>query len=63
MSAWQNDMPRAADDIEPTRVVMVRMPASLHKRLKSDAHKEEISMNHLCLRRLDVPSDSKPTAA
>lgn len=56
---------------EPTRVITVRLPASLHESLRAEAHERHTSMNKLCITKLLqmvdgqlVPTDSKlPTAA
>ena len=37
---------------EPSRVITVRMPGSLHTSLKTEAHRREISLNDLCINRL-----------
>jgi predicted HicB family RNase H-like nuclease len=40
------------DGKEPTRVITVRMPASLHDALKTEAHERKVSMNKLCITKL-----------
>ena len=49
---------------EPTRVITVRMPKSLHESLRAEAHDRRTSMNKLCISKLlqvideeMVPSD------
>jgi predicted HicB family RNase H-like nuclease len=37
---------------EPTRVITVRLPKSLHESLKSEAHMHQTSMNQLCISKL-----------
>ncbi len=37
---------------EPTRVITVRLPKSLHESLKSEAHERHTSMNKLCISKL-----------
>jgi len=37
---------------EPTRVITVRLPASLHESLKTEAHDRKTSMNKLCISKL-----------
>lgn len=37
---------------EPTRVITVRLPSSLHAWLKTEAHRREVSLNDLCINRL-----------
>lgn len=41
-----------ADDKEPTRVITVRLPKSLHESLKTEAHSRRTSMNQLCISKL-----------
>lgn len=40
------------DESEPTRVITVRLPKSLHETLLSDARARGTSMNQLCIGRL-----------
>jgi predicted HicB family RNase H-like nuclease len=44
--------PTAADDAEPTRVITVRLPRSLHEALRVEAHEHRTSMNKLCISKL-----------
>ena len=37
---------------EPTRVITVRMPKSLHESLRAEAHDRHTSMNKLCISKL-----------
>ena len=37
---------------EPTRVITVRMPQSLHEALQAEAHAHQTSMNKLCITKL-----------
>jgi predicted HicB family RNase H-like nuclease len=37
---------------EPTRVITVRLPKSVHEALKSEAHLHQTSMNQLCISKL-----------
>jgi predicted HicB family RNase H-like nuclease len=39
-------------DREPTRVITVRMPKSLHESLRHEAHSRRTSMNKLCISKL-----------
>lgn len=39
-------------DREPTRVITVRMPKSLHESLRQEAHSRRTSMNKLCISKL-----------
>lgn len=67
--------PTAEPDGEPTRVITVRLPASMHEYLKSEAHDLRTSMNKLCISKLlqvigedQIPNERgsgvpKPTAA
>ncbi len=40
------------DGREPTRVITVRMPKSLHESLRQEAHSRRTSMNKLCISKL-----------
>ena len=40
------------DSREPTRVITVRLPKSLHEALRSEAHDRKTSMNQLCISKL-----------
>lgn len=40
------------DGREPTRVITVRLPKSLHESLRSEAHERNTSMNKLCISKL-----------
>ncbi len=40
------------DDLEPTRVITVRLPKSLHEALRQEAHERRTSMNKLCISKL-----------
>jgi predicted HicB family RNase H-like nuclease len=44
--------PLAMDDEEPTRVITVRLPKSLHETLRAEAHEHRTSMNKLCISKL-----------
>jgi predicted HicB family RNase H-like nuclease len=37
---------------EPTRVITVRLPKSLHESLKAESHQRQTSMNQLCISKL-----------
>jgi predicted HicB family RNase H-like nuclease len=37
---------------EPTRVITVRLPQSLHESLRTEAHERKTSMNKLCISKL-----------
>jgi predicted HicB family RNase H-like nuclease len=37
---------------EPTRVITVRLPKSLHESLRAEAHDRRISLNQLCISKL-----------
>jgi predicted HicB family RNase H-like nuclease len=49
----------ATDDKEPTRVITVRLPKSLHESLKAEAHLHRASMNQLCISKLLQLIDNK----
>jgi predicted HicB family RNase H-like nuclease len=44
--------PVATDPAEPTRVITVRLPKSLHEALRVEAHEHHTSMNKLCVSKL-----------
>ncbi len=43
---------RIGGDKEPTRVITVRLPKSLHESLRAEAHQRQTSMNKLCIAKL-----------
>jgi hypothetical protein len=56
--------PVALEETEPTRVITVRLPKSLHEALRVEAHEHRTSMNKLCISKLlqfidaeNVPSE------
>jgi predicted HicB family RNase H-like nuclease len=55
--------PVALDEEEPTRVITVRLPKSLHEALRTEAHEHQTSMNKLCISKLlqFIDSDKVPT--
>ena len=42
----------ASEGKEPTRVITVRLPKSLHESLRAEAHDRKTSMNQLCISKL-----------
>jgi predicted HicB family RNase H-like nuclease len=44
--------PTALDTAEPTRVITVRLPKSLHEALRDEAYEHRTSMNKLCISKL-----------
>ncbi|MBN2477235.1 MAG: toxin-antitoxin system HicB family antitoxin [Pirellulales bacterium] len=44
--------PLTTDPQEPTRVITVRLPRSLHESLRVEAHEHHTSMNKLCISKL-----------
>jgi len=48
----ENDADLPGGPREPTRVITVRLPKSLHESLKSEAHGRHTSMNKLCISKL-----------
>jgi predicted HicB family RNase H-like nuclease len=44
--------PSQPDGREPTRVITVRLPKSLHESLRAEAHERKTSMNQLCISKL-----------
>lgn len=53
----------SSSDKEPTRVITVRLPASLHDSLKAEAHDRQTSMNKLCITKLLQVIDEQIAAA
>ena len=47
------------DPKEPTRVITVRLPKSLHEALRAEAHEHQTSMNKLCISKLIQFIDSQ----
>ena len=47
-----------AENREPTRVITVRLPKSLHESLRTEAHERKTSMNKLCISKLHQMVDS-----
>jgi predicted HicB family RNase H-like nuclease len=41
-----------SEEIEPTRVITVRLPKSVHESLKAEAYQRQTSMNKLCISKL-----------
>jgi len=52
-----------ADGKEPTRVITVRLPKSLHEALKTEAYDRKTSMNQLCISKLLQVIDAELIAA
>ena len=48
-----------AQGSEPTRVITVRLPKSLHESLRTEAHERRTSMNKLCISKLLQVIDGK----
>jgi predicted HicB family RNase H-like nuclease len=44
--------PLTLNEEEPTRVITVRLPKSLHEALRVEAHEHQTSMNKLCISKL-----------
>ena len=44
--------PLPEDETEPTRVITVRLPKSMHEYLRTEAHDLRTSMNKLCISKL-----------
>ncbi len=54
LAKLRQDGPSAldTDDPEPTRVITVRLPKSMHESLKVEAHEHRTTMNKLCISKL-----------
>lgn len=48
----QNGKSSDNQEKEPTRVITVRLPKSLHESLRTEAHERHTSMNKLCISKL-----------
>jgi hypothetical protein len=57
------NIPTPPEAKEPTRMITVRLPASIHESLLSEARLRGVSMNHLCIAKLVQLIDSEATAA
>ena len=55
--------PMAMDTAEPTRVITVRLPKSMHDALKDEAYEHRTSMNKLCISKLLQFIDSEQVPA
>lgn len=47
---------------EPTRVITIRLPRSLHESLRAEAHVRETSMNKLCIAKLLLALETESVA-
>jgi hypothetical protein len=58
--AWLNDLRErrstSTDTEEPTRVITVRLPKSMHEQLRKEAHEHLTSLNQLCITKLVEPT-------
>ena len=61
----ENDADLPGGPREPTRVITVRLPKSLHESLRAEAHDRHTSMNKLCISKLlqVVDEELVPTEA
>ena len=48
---------------EPTRVITVRLPKSLHESLRAEAHDRKTSMNQLCISKLLLVMEGEESPA
>jgi hypothetical protein len=44
--------PLPSEEADPTRVITVRLPKSVHEALRNEAHEHRTSMNKLCISKL-----------
>ena len=63
ISALRNRKGSFADGHEPTRVITVRLPKSLHEALRAEAHDHKTSMNKLCISKLLQTLEEEEAAA
>ena len=63
LTQLRQEGPLALDAEEPTRMITVRLPKSLHETLRAEAHEHRTSMNKLCISKLlqFIDSDKVPT--
>jgi len=52
LSKETNPKPGEENELEPTKVITVRMPKSIHESLRTEAHERKTSMNKLCISKL-----------
>jgi predicted HicB family RNase H-like nuclease len=52
LSQLRSQGPPIKDETEPTKVITVRLPKSLHEALRVEAHEHHTSMNKLCISKL-----------
>lgn len=52
LTALRERRPASPTGREPTRVITVRLPKSLHEALRVEAHEHRTSMNKLCISKL-----------
>lgn len=59
----QSTSKQGTTTFEPTRVITVRLPKSLHESLRAEAHEKRTSMNKLCISKLlqFITNDLVPT--
>jgi predicted HicB family RNase H-like nuclease len=55
--------PMAVEEDEPTRVITIRLPKSMHETLRTEAHEHKTSMNKLCISKLlqFIDNENVPT--
>lgn len=52
LAKLREQAPTSQEDAEPTRVITVRLPKSMHEALRVEAHEHRTSMNKLCISKL-----------
>ena len=52
LASLRASQPQTSGEQEPTRVITVRLPQSLHELLRVEAHQHCTSMNQLCISKL-----------
>ncbi len=52
MAKLRESGPPPVEEVEPTRVITVRLPKSVHEFLRTEAHEKRTSMNKLCISKL-----------
>lgn len=65
IATLRNPQGESTERREPTRVITVRLPKSLHESLRAEAHEHQTSMNKLCISKLlqTITEDMVPSDA
>lgn len=63
LTKLRQEGPLQTEENEPTRVITVRLPKSMHESLRTEAYERHTSMNKLCISKLlqFIDEDKVPT--